>query len=222
MKNNKNLFHNIAKLKQNNNLNKKLRRNDGFTILEMAIVLIIASLIFGAVIKGKNIIEKAKINKMITQIKSYQAAVEMFMGEYNSFPGTNIQKHTTDINSSFSSFNHCFWQQLNDHTFLDVKLCRPFDSPQTPFGGFITAQQSPYMLPGKWLVIGENDGQNNYYGLLTAKQAFAINQALDNGDPSTGNVLSVEGINYMPGTCIKNGKYDINCNNGLCILLIKL
>ena len=59
---------------------KKLLSNDkGFTLIEMAVVLIIIGLIIGAVVKGKDIVNSAKQKKLYTKfVQSWQIA-------YNSY-----------------------------------------------------------------------------------------------------------------------------------------
>lgn len=54
----------------------------GFTLIELAIVLVIIGLIIGGVLVGKDMIEAAKLNATITQINRYSQAVYTFRLKY--------------------------------------------------------------------------------------------------------------------------------------------
>jgi prepilin-type N-terminal cleavage/methylation domain-containing protein len=59
----------------------------GFTLVEIAIVLVIIGLIVGAILVGRDLIEAAKINAQIAQINSYNTAVHAFESRYDALPG---------------------------------------------------------------------------------------------------------------------------------------
>ncbi|MGH9519816.1 MAG: type II secretion system protein [Terriglobales bacterium] len=59
----------------------------GFTLIEMAIVLVIIGLIVGGVLAGQDLIRAAEVRATITQIEKYQTAVNTFRGKYDALPG---------------------------------------------------------------------------------------------------------------------------------------
>lgn len=65
-----------------NNLNE-----GGFTLVELAIVLVIIGLLIGGVLKGSEMIQQAKITATIAQVKGYQAALATFRDIYSATPG---------------------------------------------------------------------------------------------------------------------------------------
>ncbi len=64
---------------QTRNWLTRLRENKGFTLIEMAIVLIIIGIIIGAVVKGKDIIRSGEQKKIYTKfINGWQSSYLSF------------------------------------------------------------------------------------------------------------------------------------------------
>jgi prepilin-type N-terminal cleavage/methylation domain-containing protein len=60
---------------------------DGFTLLEISIVLTIIALIVGGVLVGKDLIRDGQIQRTIAQKGRFEVAVQTFIGKYNCIPG---------------------------------------------------------------------------------------------------------------------------------------
>lgn len=65
----------------------KNRQESGFTLVELAIVLIIIGLLIGGILKGQELIANAQITNAVSQIKGVDGAVATFRETYGSFPG---------------------------------------------------------------------------------------------------------------------------------------
>ena len=59
----------------------------GFTLVEIAIVLVIIGLILGAILKGQSMIENAKIKRVVKQADEIRAAVYSYQDRYKQLPG---------------------------------------------------------------------------------------------------------------------------------------
>jgi prepilin-type N-terminal cleavage/methylation domain-containing protein len=64
-----------------------LRPLSGFTLVELAIVLVIIGLIIGGVLVGKSMIDSAKVTATISQINRYNQALSTFRLKYDNLPG---------------------------------------------------------------------------------------------------------------------------------------
>ncbi len=67
-------------LKPKNNLS-------AFTLVELAIVLVIVGLLVGGVLQGQELIHQARLRSVISDIRSFEAAVTTFRLKYNELPG---------------------------------------------------------------------------------------------------------------------------------------
>ena len=65
----------------------KQKRQTGFTLIELSIVLVIIGLIVGGVLVGQDLIKAAEIRATISQIEKYNTATNTFILKYNGLPG---------------------------------------------------------------------------------------------------------------------------------------
>ncbi len=77
-------------------------RQTGFTLVEIAIVLVIIGLLLGGVLKGQEMIENAKIKSIVNDMKAVQAAYNGYIDRYKSIPGdeTNATMNARGWNTS--------------------------------------------------------------------------------------------------------------------------
>jgi prepilin-type N-terminal cleavage/methylation domain-containing protein len=59
----------------------------GFTLVEIAIVLVIIGLLLGGVLKGQEMIENAKTKSILNDMKAVQAAYNGYIDRYKAIPG---------------------------------------------------------------------------------------------------------------------------------------
>mgnify|MGYP000989551137 CR=1 FL=1 len=60
---------------------------NGFTLVEISIGLVIIGLVIGGVFVGRDLIERAKLRSLISQLDEFSAAVQTFRVKYNCLPG---------------------------------------------------------------------------------------------------------------------------------------
>jgi prepilin-type N-terminal cleavage/methylation domain-containing protein len=72
------------------------RSQAGFTLVELAIVMIIIGLLIGGVLKGQELIKNAQVTSTIAQLKGIDGATSSFRDMYNGLPG-DIANPTTRL-----------------------------------------------------------------------------------------------------------------------------
>ena len=77
----------LASNHQNNSEYVVVKPAQGFTLIELSIVLVIIGLIVGGVLVGRDLISAARLRAQIAQIEKYKTATNTFRTKYNNFPG---------------------------------------------------------------------------------------------------------------------------------------
>ncbi len=75
------------------------KKQAGFTLVELAVVMIIIGLLIGGVLKGQELIANAQIASTVAGIKGIDAATSTFNDTYNAFPG--------DMSNALTRLPHC-------------------------------------------------------------------------------------------------------------------
>jgi prepilin-type N-terminal cleavage/methylation domain-containing protein len=83
-----------------------MRKQAGFTLIEIAIVLVIIGLLLGGVLKGQELITSARVRNLISQQDGVKAAYFGFLDRFRALPGdyglatTNIANATANGNAN--------------------------------------------------------------------------------------------------------------------------
>src|SRR5438552_1963290 len=66
---------------------ESIRKQQGFTLVEIAIVLVIIGLLLGGILKGQEMITQAKIKNVIADFSGISAAYHGYVDRYKKIPG---------------------------------------------------------------------------------------------------------------------------------------
>lgn len=174
-------------------------QQSGFTLVEIAIVLVIIGLLLGGVLKGQELIAQAKIKNVANDLNGLSAAIYGYQDRYKRYPGDddqaaarwkspqavagdgNGQVGGTEkgiIDCSASAVENCqFWQHLRLAGFIGGDASTKL-SPQNAVGGVLQVQSGALGFSG--LVMCSSN--------LPGKIANAIDSQFDDGKPGTGQV----------------------------------
>jgi len=64
-----------------------MKKTQGFTLVEIAIVLVIIGLLLGGILKGQEMITQAKIKNVIADMSGVSAAMYGYQDRYRALPG---------------------------------------------------------------------------------------------------------------------------------------
>lgn len=60
---------------------------NGFTLVELSIVLVIIGLLVGGVLVGQSMIESVKTNRLVSDLRQYEIATVQFRNKFKRYPG---------------------------------------------------------------------------------------------------------------------------------------
>jgi prepilin-type N-terminal cleavage/methylation domain-containing protein len=78
------------------------RNQSGFTLIEIAIVLVIIGLLLGGVLKGQELINSARVKNLATDFKNIPVFIYGYQDKYRALPGDQTQ---AALNSQFPPAN---------------------------------------------------------------------------------------------------------------------
>lgn len=197
------------------------RQSAGFTLVEIAIVLVIIGLLLGGVLKGAELIDNSKVRKAASEINGTIAAYYSYQDRYNRIPGGDNDAQMTNRGSSWTgqtpgngngilngNLNQTFtgagevdnfWQHLKAAGFIsgDPSLTGAQALPRNAFGGVLGVHNAD-MGSGANICRGVKVCLSQVPG----KAAAALDAQLDDGQPNTGRLCSTVGTtgqNTAPG-----------------------
>ncbi len=193
-------------------------RQAGFTLVEIAIVLVIIGLLLGGVLKGQELIENAKIKGVVGDMKAIQASYNGYLDRYNAIPGDEVAATLTGrgwagtavpgvagngllaitVAQTFTNLGDqsAFWRSLRASGLIAGDAAAPATVAGLPThsgGGVIGVTAGPaYGMAGPLVCASQ----------LTAKQAAGIDSLID-GAGATNATGTLRGAR-APGVAILN------------------
>ncbi|MEP7157034.1 MAG: prepilin-type N-terminal cleavage/methylation domain-containing protein [Betaproteobacteria bacterium] len=79
------------------------RADSGFTLIEMAIVLLILGLLSSSILKGQELIAAAKTKTLAQEFRAVQTALHGYQDRYKAIPGDHRAANTVDVRASLAS-----------------------------------------------------------------------------------------------------------------------
>lgn len=181
-----------------------MKKQAGFTLVEIAIVMVIIGLLLGGVLKGREIITNAKIKNLENDYQGVTAAIYSYQDRYRALPGDDSRATTRfagntavkngdgngkidNTNSRVDPFSATadveprkFWLHLRNAG-LVAGAADDQQPPLNAFGGLTGVTSGGANIPG--LVVGFSNIPQNIANILESQQ--------DDGKSATGNIQGV-------------------------------
>ena len=216
-------------------------KESGFSLIEIAMSLMVVGVLIGATLKGRDIILRARLHKTLSQITQIQLGKSVFQERYGALPGDfgkatqlwgadtfdgNQDGHVSGLGRAPQQESTGFWNHLALSGLISGgKTSDPLFThslPTTPVGGEFTVEEDPDGLSGLWLILGKANGDRNTGPLLTPAQASFLDGNLDDGAPHRGRIQAREGHGIQAGQCVRDGTYRLDVTDPTCILYVAL
>jgi len=186
----------------------------GFTLVEIAIVLVIVGLLLGGVLKGQELIENARVKDAANIINGTAAAYNSYLDRYGRLPGddntvnprggiwpqvgngngngsidVNVQQTFTAVAEQAT-----FWRHLRAAGFIKGEPTATGTNvlPRNSWGGLVgvTYLSSVQGRPANRLLVCMQN--------VPGKAAVALDRQLDDGVPNTGSLRATQGAAANP------------------------
>jgi prepilin-type N-terminal cleavage/methylation domain-containing protein len=182
------------------------RRQSGFTLIEIAIVLVIIGLLLGGILKGQELINSARVKNLATDFRNIPVFIYGYQDKFKALPGDDSAANTHVAGTNASSpgavakrgdgvidgnwdsttqtdESYLFWQQVRLAGLAAGSTTVGADDypPKNAAGGRIGIQSAtkPFtsMNSGTWFICS---------GGVTGKYAKQLDSQLDDGVTNTG------------------------------------
>ncbi|WP_313069985.1 prepilin-type N-terminal cleavage/methylation domain-containing protein [Melaminivora sp.] len=205
------------------------KTQSGFTLVEIAIVLVIIGLLLGGVLKGQELIENGRVKSAAAEFNGVTAASTSYLDRYRKSPGDDNTPTLAQRGSAWTGMplgdgngrinatnaqvftgaaeNDLFFRHLRAAGFLtgDASGVGAAALPTNPWGGLTGVM-------GGTAVQGRPAIKNLVcMSRVPGKAAAALDSQLDDGKPDTGTLRAtqaVAGANTAPTAAVVANGYN--------------
>ncbi|MBW8457113.1 MAG: prepilin-type N-terminal cleavage/methylation domain-containing protein [Thiobacillus sp.] len=203
------------------------RRQSGFTLIEIAIVLVIIGLLLGGILKGQELITQGRIRNVGNDFQSVTAAINLYQDRYRALPGDDAGAATRWTTTTAGNGNGVFDGTYNEACtnasttepclfWHHLRLAGLIGGATTDRTQAVNATQGRTGVQNGGLgLVGPIVCSNN----LPAKIAQAIDAQFDDGSAITGTVRG-EIITVLTATLTTGAPVPNYVDNGTNIYVV--
>ena len=198
-------------------------QQSGFTLVEIAIVLVIIGLLLGGILKGQELINSAKVKNLITEMRNIQTQIYGYQDRFKQLPGDDVRVTTNLAGATLASGgtlgngqiegamfptaasteeSAVFWQHLRLANLASgpTALTDPQYYPLNANNGRIGVNTAT--TAQLWITGMPTGGTQICMKQITGRFAKQIDTALDDGVFYTGSVRFVDDTSTAPGNTL--------------------
>lgn len=215
------LFHRLYRLVKN----CALRPVPAFSLVELSMVLVIMGVLIGAIFKGQELLDTAKIQSIVSDVQQIKMAINAYHDTYNAFPGDDA-KASQRFGQDAVSGNGDGVIDETESANVWMHLYKAGDmasssAPTSKLGGSYQVLSNPTeAMSGVWISLS-----NHGNGVLTPKQAQKIMTRIDDKGSSDqalqGHVQAANGANGA-APCLVDGKLNLSHTQPACVLYVRV
>jgi hypothetical protein len=206
----------------------------GFTVIEGAIVLAVASVIVGGTVATTRVLQESKDQSVSREITDIERGYKEYRDLYGSMPGdSNNANVLFDCASCNGDGNGqldlapveylLFWQHLSSAKMIKGS----YNAYETQLGKIYPASKvadnAAYTItqrtPDRTLIQLCSFGNPSGVGALTPEQAKQVDARLDDGNPTSGKIVVEPGNGVAASQCVSSGAYNLSVTTPQCNLL---
>lgn len=228
-------------------MRKQTKQQAGFTLVELAISMVIITLLTAAVIGGKELIEAARTRSIVAEIEGFQTAFNSFTEKYKAYPG-DYRLAATKLPGAPTGGNgdtRIQWEVGNEGSlaWLHMQVTGYVGGEFTPGLNAVVGTSIPssrasdgagYAIDhdatgedselGNHLLLGQADGSGiNNNPVLTGVDAQAIDSKIDDGQPNAGIMEAApKAANDCMTSAAADADYELDNDVISCYLKYKL
>lgn len=194
-----------------------------FSLLELSMALIVIGILMLGALKGKDLIDTARLYRVAQDLQNYQMATVRFYELFQSLPG-DFDQASLRIRAGLQDGNgngviegngldpgseaYQAWAHLGA-----AKLVEHHKPPSVFGGGHITFKSNPRAdLVGAWLQVSRADGA----GILTPRQAQVLVEKL-----GTHQAIADHGLGSRD-CLLPDGSLNTKVDKPVCVLYISV
>ena len=203
----------------------------GFTLIELAFVLIIVGVLAGAVMKGRDLLDGAKAKAVVADLNRIRMTFSMYQESHGALPGDDMKANDRfggDVQNGDGdgTIANADILKVWSHLSKSSGGADPDTAPTSKWGGkYFIVTNPTNKHQGHWIVLSDSQDGRTLNGLLSPQQAILVKSKASDGtkDPLKGDLQILEGTNFREGDCV-NDKGGINANRSdkTCIILMRL
>ena len=187
-----------------------MNKQTGFTLIELAIVLVIIGLLLGGVLRGQELINSARVKSLTREFQNIQVYIYGYQDRFRALPGddpaavTHLAAATQGatppagnglINGAWNSAiatdeSYLFWQHVRLAGLAPGSTATgtPEFEPRNSNGGRIGVQS---IAAGFATIVGMTGAYAVCSDLILGRDATQLDTTLDDGNTATGNLRVV-------------------------------